>query len=280
MSDKAIKGYLMQLGLTDYESKVYLSLLKKNAFSATALSQASEVPRTRIYEVLENLSQKGLCTEILGSVKEYRAVSPDRAIERLLEKQKSDLRQKEDLADSVASSLLKLHAQGLVNRDPADYVELYREPRQVGEKFVQLLCEANREILVCVKPPFVNADQVLRRQNQEELKSMKRGVTYQALYEARTLQNDGTWQPAHMKKTTDAGGSVRIIEELPLKMAIFDESEVIFAMEDFNPFTKTQTSLVIKHHALATTLKLLFNCLWATGADYRKWWDHQRSNGK
>lgn len=270
----------MQIGLTDYESKTYLSLLKRSSFSATKLSKASDVPRTRIYEILENLNHKGLCTEILGTVKEYRAVSPEVAIQILLERQKDELRQKENLADSIASSLQALHAEGLVNQDTSDYVELYREPRQVGEKFIQLVREARREILVSVKPPFVNIDQVLRRQNREELEAMRRGVGYKALYEAESLRKDTFWQVAHMKSTMEAGGSIQVIEELPLKMAIFDESEVIFAMEDFDPFKRTQTSLVIKHHALAKTLKLLFGCLWASGMDHKKWLEKAEEHEK
>lgn len=42
---------LKRIGLTEYEAKVYLSLLKDHLNSATKLSESSGVPRTKIYSV-------------------------------------------------------------------------------------------------------------------------------------------------------------------------------------------------------------------------------------
>ena len=45
--------------MTEYEAKVYSSLLKNHINSAARLSAKSGVPRTKIYSVLESLQEKG-----------------------------------------------------------------------------------------------------------------------------------------------------------------------------------------------------------------------------
>ncbi|MHC3128585.1 MAG: hypothetical protein IBV52_00705 [Candidatus Bathyarchaeota archaeon] len=49
---------LQKVGLTEYEAKAYVGLLSDHLSTATKLSEKSGVPRTRIYGVLESLTQK------------------------------------------------------------------------------------------------------------------------------------------------------------------------------------------------------------------------------
>ena len=57
MEDKIIQ-FLRRLGLTDYESKVYLAILLNNCDSASSISKISKVPRTKIYQILDSLAEK------------------------------------------------------------------------------------------------------------------------------------------------------------------------------------------------------------------------------
>jgi len=56
---ESIVERLRKLGLTEYQAKVYSSLLKNHLNSASRLSERSGVPRTKIYSVLESLAAKG-----------------------------------------------------------------------------------------------------------------------------------------------------------------------------------------------------------------------------
>src|SRR5439155_4783653 len=51
---------LMEHGLTEYQARVYLTLLDLGAATATQISPLSKVPRTRIYATMQQLHQKGL----------------------------------------------------------------------------------------------------------------------------------------------------------------------------------------------------------------------------
>lgn len=48
------------LGLNQYETKAYVTLVRQGASSAYQVSKNSGVPRARIYEILNDLEQKGV----------------------------------------------------------------------------------------------------------------------------------------------------------------------------------------------------------------------------
>ena len=67
---------LQRIGLTEYEAKAYLTLLRDHLNSASKLSEKSGVPRTKIYSVLESLEQKGWIRIYSGIPLLFRAVEP------------------------------------------------------------------------------------------------------------------------------------------------------------------------------------------------------------
>lgn len=265
-----IRYKMIELGLTEYESKGYLSMLRKHDFTATELSRISGIPRTRVYEIVQKLVLKGLCVEILGGIKKYKAVAPEIALSRLIEYQKADFIIKENLAKSISSVLQNEFKKNSNNNDPLDYIELLKDPKQVAQRFMGLVETAEKEILAFVKPPFSNPKKKLEKQTSKAVEAIYRNVVCKALYEIGGNKQDIEWQYNQIDIATKAGEHSRVIESLPLKLSIFDESKVIFAMEDYHPTENRQTSLVIEHKALAKSLKILFETLWEKGKDYKE----------
>jgi len=74
---------LQRIGLTEYEAKVYLSLLKDHLNSATKLSEKSGVPRTKIYLVLESLERKGWIRIYSGIPLLFKAVEPSEVFRKV-----------------------------------------------------------------------------------------------------------------------------------------------------------------------------------------------------
>ena len=80
--EKELSG-LLELGFTEYEAKVYLSLLRENPASAYETGKASGVPTSKIYEVLKKLVGKGIITVIDdGKTKRYVPAEPDEFLDR------------------------------------------------------------------------------------------------------------------------------------------------------------------------------------------------------
>lgn len=76
---------LRKIGLTEYESKVYLTLLSKHLDGATRLSKESQVPRTKIYSVLESLEKKGWVKVYSGYPLLFRPNHPNDIFEKMKE---------------------------------------------------------------------------------------------------------------------------------------------------------------------------------------------------
>lgn len=80
------------IGLSEYESKVYLSLVNLGAAGARKLSLNCDVPRTKVYGTLKKLIDYGLVLEIPGSPKMFAPSNPRDSFNTILNitKEKAD----------------------------------------------------------------------------------------------------------------------------------------------------------------------------------------------
>ena len=71
---------LKQLGLTEYEIKVYLTLLKEGPKKGGEISKLSKVPHGKTYESLESLEKRGFVSVFPVKPKVFSPVKPELAI--------------------------------------------------------------------------------------------------------------------------------------------------------------------------------------------------------
>src|SRR3990167_3510402 len=102
---KKLKG---SFDLNIYEVKIWTALLSKGVSSAGELSDISEVPRSRSYDILESLEKKGFVVMKLGKPIKYIAVEPKEVIERCKKLMYDDAKEKvRRLDDLRGGDLLK-----------------------------------------------------------------------------------------------------------------------------------------------------------------------------
>jgi sugar-specific transcriptional regulator TrmB len=78
-----IMSHLMHLGLSEYEAKVYLSLLRQSPATAYEAGKSSGVPTSKVYEVLKRLAEKGILSIIdEGKTARYVPISPQELLDR------------------------------------------------------------------------------------------------------------------------------------------------------------------------------------------------------
>lgn len=117
-----IQDILQKIGLTKGESEVYIALLKIGNTTSGAIIQKSRVSRSKVYEVLERLKQKGLVTEMIKeNVKYFEATTPSRILE-YLQSQEKDLQEKEKEAKRIVPDLVKLQKAQLEKQETKIYV--------------------------------------------------------------------------------------------------------------------------------------------------------------
>lgn len=101
---------LGELGLSSYEEQVYRTLLVTGATTATELSEASGVPRGRIYDVLNGLEARDIVRSQPSEPTQYRALEPETAVDSLLAERVRELDREREryrrIADAARSNLL------------------------------------------------------------------------------------------------------------------------------------------------------------------------------
>src|SRR3989338_5384166 len=101
---------LQRIGLTRGESEVYITLLKTGNTSSGRLIKDSGVSRSKVYEVLERLKQKGLVTEMIKqNIKYFEAGSPRRLLD-MLKAEQNDIDKKTRETKSLIPQLLEVQS--------------------------------------------------------------------------------------------------------------------------------------------------------------------------
>jgi len=131
------------------------------------------------------------------------------------------------------------------------------------------LCqEAKEEILVFTKPPFAGPRKRLEEQFEQQVEPLQQGIRIRDIYEMPKDKEEIEWWFKAIDTAVKHGEEARVTKELPMKMAIWDSRIVLFALAD--PVSKqiSLTSQIVEHPALAKTLKVTFETLWAQAKDY------------
>ncbi len=92
---------LKEMGLTETEIKVYVSLLEQGESLASKISEKANVERAVTYHILEKLIKKGIVSYVIKENRKYFSAAEP-------EKLKSLLREKEDLLNELIPELAKL----------------------------------------------------------------------------------------------------------------------------------------------------------------------------
>ena len=95
------KEILKEIGLTNTEIEVYLSLLEIGQSLASKISQKAKVERAVTYHTLENLIRKGIVSYVIKENRKYFSAAEPEKLHNLI-------KEKEDLLDEIMPELKKL----------------------------------------------------------------------------------------------------------------------------------------------------------------------------
>ncbi len=256
----AIRG-LTRLGLTSYEAKAYLALIRRDSFTAAQVARQAGLPRQRIYDVLGSLVEKGLASARPGTVVKYAATAPELAMDHLIQAHRQDLAELERDASDMVAKMMSAWQDGQAHTDPLEYIEVLRDTRAINERFAELQASVKREILVFTKPPYATPPQ-----ENVEGQQVARSHKACSVYELSAFDD-----PAFVtgiRAFLAAGEEARFVPHLPLKLVIIDETIVMFGMQDPVAGSADLTIVVVEHPSLAKTLKLSFDAVWSTGLTF------------
>jgi len=142
---------LKDFGLNSYESKLWIALLSRGVSTAGELSDISNVPRSRAYDVLESLEKKGFIVVKVGKPIKYLAVPPTEVVERVKKKVVEEAEERNKILSGLKESdvldeLNSLHTEGIKLVDPTDRSGAFRGRDKAYEHMGTMIKNAQKSI--------------------------------------------------------------------------------------------------------------------------------------
>lgn len=163
--------------LNIYEAKIWLALLSKGVATAGELSDMSDVPRSRSYDVLESLEKRGFIIMKLGRPIKYIAVKPDEVMKRvkksIIDRAEIHVKMLENVESvSVYKELDLLFKHGIENIDPSNVSGAFKGRGSIYDHMSTMLENAQKEIIIATTPEGIvrkleNFKPLFRKLNQK-----------------------------------------------------------------------------------------------------------------
>ncbi len=152
--DKKIIGELRRLfDLNLYEVNIWIHLLSRGVSTAGELSDLSNVPRSRAYDVLESLEKKGFVVMKLGKPIQYIAVPPEEVISRYNDLVMKKAKEKSEMLEKLKQTeMLKelnaLYEKGIEFYDPTELSGAFRGRQSAYNQMELMIKKAQSSIKI------------------------------------------------------------------------------------------------------------------------------------
>lgn len=263
---------LRDLGLSEYESRAYRSLLEAGATTAKELSRASDVPMGRIYDVLNSLEAKNLVrSQTASRPKKYVAVEPETALDRLLEDKQAELEERLAQFESIASEL----ETQLEAKEPVDegFWTAALGPDESIDLLVERLAAAGERVIFVAATPTsrFDVDAVGERVTDALADALDRNVTISVLEHpqvAETLPREVGKRYRDQLQNADRF-EVRITDDIASTFVIVDHVEV--CIEVPHPLNREEPFALInlKDAEFAAAVESSFEERWGDAREFR-----------
>jgi len=144
-----------------YEAKVWTALLSRGVSTAGELSNISDVPRSRTYDILESLEKKGFVLMRLGKPIKFVALKPEEVVERVkrnlvVDAQNKTRRLEQLKSDDVLGELNSLYTNGVKFIEPSDLSGSLRGRQNVYNHLDMMIRSAEKELTLVTTAEGLN----------------------------------------------------------------------------------------------------------------------------
>jgi sugar-specific transcriptional regulator TrmB len=149
---------MQKLGFTDYETRIFVQLLKESPATAYEISKATGVPRPNTYNALDALAQRGVVQPVSEDPVRYAAVEPKLMLDRIA-------RSTRQVCDSLTEKLSKI-----TKPEDTQFVWTTRGDQAVHDKVNRMISGAREHVWVKA------ADAIVLRHREALAAAASRGV--------------------------------------------------------------------------------------------------------
>lgn len=262
VASTAVLDTLKSIGLNLYERKIFVALLAKRVATAAEVSEIAGVPRSRSYDVLESLAEKGFVMVQPSKPIKYVALPPREAMERTQETFKRKYNEMAErigkLKDSaIMKELESVYQEGFNLVQPTEMTGTLKGRYVINRQLRTILKEAKEKINILTTEKGLND---LYSHHYRTLKKIsKNGVKLRVL------------APLKDNKVVSALkeiGEVRNIDAATGRLWMIDGTGLLMALTDDNKVHETQDIAfwVTSDHVVSTIVNPLFSNLWDAAA--------------
>ncbi len=242
-----------------YEVKVWTALLSRGTSTAGELSNISDVPRSRTYDILESLEKKGFIIMKLGKPIKFVALKPNEVVERvkknLAKKTKDRTARLEKLkGDEVLTELNSLFTNGVKFVEPNDLSGSMRGRQNVYNHLDMVIRDAEKTITIVTTSEGLNRKLEVLLPSLEQCK--KRGVKIRI---AAPIDSHNIKVAKEFSKVAE----VKNLQEMKARFTIIDSSQLMFMLLDDEKFHPNyDIGIWINTEFFAQALEQMFELAW------------------
>ncbi|MEK6934853.1 MAG: helix-turn-helix domain-containing protein [Nanoarchaeota archaeon] len=259
IQDNFLKKLRSAFDLNIYEVKIWTALLSRGIATAGELSDISNVPRSRSYDVLESLEKKGFVIMKLGKPIKYIAIQPEEVIKRVKKKVKNSAESKLTHLTTVKEDPLfkeieLLFKQGIEHIDPASLAGSIKGRENIYDHLDSRLNDAKKTVSILVTPEDLirQFDRLRLRFKKLKDKGVKIRIATTPSEEVKKRANE-IKQVAELKSVNPIRARFIIIDGRELVSTITDDKET---HENYETAIWTNTPF------FANALESMFNFVW------------------
>jgi sugar-specific transcriptional regulator TrmB len=262
IASQEVMDVLKSLGLNSYERKLYVTLIAKGTSNAGTLSELSGVPRSRTYDVLESLADKGFVVIQSSKPLKYVAIEPKEALERLKTKHEDNYKTMIKRIENVKKGknldeLQKLFKNGVKTVDPTEFTGALKGRNSMNQQMQTLIRNSKKSFSLMTS--FEGLRELYENHGKILEDAAKRGVKIRIAAPVAGASEDfvkGLKSFADLRNVKDSNLSGRF--------AISDSKEFIFALTKDSDTHPTQDLHLWSQsdHASGDVLEPLFKIIW------------------
>ena len=242
-----------------YEVKVWTALLSRGTSTAGELSNISDVPRSRTYDILESLEKKGFIIMKLGKPIKFVALKPDEVVERVKKNLMKDASERtkrlETLkGDEVLEELTGLFTKGIKFVEPSDLSGSLRGRQNLYNHLDMMIRDAEKTITLVTTAEGLNRKLEVLMPSLEKCK--KRGVKIRI---AAPIDNNNLKVAKEFKKVAE----VRYLEGMKARFVVIDGNQLMFMLLDDEKFHPNyDIGVWINTEFFSQALEQMFELAW------------------
>jgi len=233
--------------------------LSRGVSTAGELSNISDVPRSRTYDILESLEKKGFIVMKLGKPIKFIALKPEEVVDRVKRNMIANAQEKakrlEQLkGDEVLSELSNLYSNGIKFVEPADLSGSLKGRQNVYNHLDMMIKNAKKSAVIVTSAEGLNRKFESLKQSLEKAK--KKGVNVRI---AAPITSENIKVAKELSKYAD----VRGLKKSHGRFAIIDDEQMMFmVLDDKTVHPNYDVGVWISSVFFAKSLGQMVNTVW------------------